>query len=67
MVRQRDSMQCGGACLTMICRYFGADVSLDDIDPVLSATTEGVSMLAISKVAAGFGLENVAARIPCRT
>lgn len=27
--RQLDSMQCGVAALTMVCRHFGADYTLD--------------------------------------
>ncbi|MDE5810609.1 MAG: hypothetical protein K2H59_10090 [Muribaculaceae bacterium] len=29
VIRQKDSMQCGVACLAMICRHFGAEYSLD--------------------------------------
>ncbi|MDE7155458.1 MAG: hypothetical protein K2N79_04145 [Muribaculaceae bacterium] len=29
IIRQKDAMQCGVACLAMICRHFGADYSLE--------------------------------------
>lgn len=38
---QHDAMQCGTACLRMICSYYGADYSFD--------TSEGVSLLGISE------------------
>lgn len=49
--RQLDSMQCGVAALTMVCRHFGADYTLDFIGQYCHATTEGVSMLGISQAA----------------
>lgn len=56
-------MQCGVACLSMICRYFGANVSLDYADRLCRPTKEGVSMLAISQGAKALGLKNGSARV----
>ena len=55
--RQRDSMQCGAACLTTVCRYYGLDISLEDISEMCPATTEGVSLLGLNKTAVSLGFE----------
>lgn len=57
IVRQKDSMQCGVACLAMICSHFGADYSIDFLSRYCHATTEGVSMKGIKDVAEKLGLD----------
>ncbi len=34
-VRQRDAMQCGVACLTMVCRILGRQVSLETVAAII--------------------------------
>lgn len=46
-IRQHDSMQCGAACLLMVCRHYGLHFSLKDITEICDSTTEGVSMLGL--------------------
>ena len=53
--RQHDSMQCGIACLQMICSYYGKEYNLDSLSKICFATTEGVSMFGISEAAATLG------------
>lgn len=55
-------MQCGVACLKMVCEYFGKKYSLDAISQVCFATTEGVSMLGISEAAKELGLKAICVR-----
>ena len=43
-VRQKDSMQCGVACLAMVCRILGEPYSLEFLTNFCHATTEGVSL-----------------------
>lgn len=50
-VRQKDSMQCGVACLAMVCGAFGREYSLEALSHYCFATAEGVSMLGISEAA----------------
>ncbi|MDE7024677.1 MAG: peptidase domain-containing ABC transporter [Paramuribaculum sp.] len=57
-VRQKDLMQCGAACLTMICRYWGSNISLNSVSSLCQTTKEGVSMRAISDTANELGLDN---------
>ena len=61
-VRQHDSMQCGAACLSMICRHFGLRYSIAKISDLCPATTEGVSMHGISETAKRIGFRVVSAK-----
>ena len=56
-------MQCGVVCLKMICNYFFKDISIEYISEQCFATTEGVSLLAIDKVASKLGLRTISGRI----
>ena len=51
IIHQRDTMQCGIACLQMICKYFGREYYLDSLSKLCFATTEGVSLLGINEAA----------------
>lgn len=55
-VRQKDVMQCGIACLSMVCRWHGADIDIDKIEKLCPSSREGVSLLALSETAAALGL-----------
>ena len=55
-------MQCGIACLQMVCKYFGREYSLDSLSKICFATTEGVSMLGINEAARILGFQTVSAR-----
>lgn len=54
-VRQRDSMQCGAACLKMICDEYKGIYSYEEISEQCSATSEGVSMFGLYQVAKQMG------------
>ena len=56
-------MQCGIACLQMVCKYFGREYSLDSLSKLCFATTEGVSMLGINEAANTLGLHTISARV----
>ena len=43
-IRQKDTMQCGVACLAMVRRILGAQYSLEFLTNFCHATTEGVSL-----------------------
>lgn len=57
-------MQCGAACLAMICRYYGMNVSLDEINSICVPTKEGMSMLGIKNTALRLGFECSAFKAP---
>lgn len=54
-------MQCGVACLAMICRHYGKDYSLEYLDGFCHANIAGVSMLGIADGARSVGLETMTA------
>ena len=62
IIYQHDSMQCGIACLQMVCKYFGREYSLDSLTKLCFATTEGVSLLGINEAANTLGLHTTCAR-----
>lgn len=56
-------MQCGAACLTMICRYWGSNISLNSVSSICQVTKDGVSMRAISDAADELGLDNASYKL----
>lgn len=62
-IRQYDNMQCGVACLAMICKYFGLKYSINSLSKICSPTTEGVSLLGLSKSATKIGFDTSAVKI----
>lgn len=63
IIFQHDSMQCGVACLQMICKYFGRDYSIDSLSKICSATTQGVSMLGLNGAATEIGFHALCAKV----
>lgn len=59
---QHDAMQCGIACLQMICKYYGKEYSLLQLSELCFATNEGVSLLGISQAAEKLGLHTICGR-----
>ena len=59
---QHDSMQCGVACLQMICKSFGREYTMDSLSKLCFATAEGVSLLGINEAANTLGLHTTCAR-----
>ena len=58
-IKQHDAMQCGIACLAMICRYYGKNYSLATLSEICHATNEGVSLLSISDAAEQLGMHTI--------
>jgi ATP-binding cassette, subfamily B, bacterial len=59
IIHQHDTMQCGIACLQMVCKYFGREYTSDSLSNLCFATTEGVSMLGINETANNLGLRTI--------
>jgi ATP-binding cassette subfamily B protein len=57
---QLDAMDCGPACLKMICKYFGKYYSLLFLRDLCGITREGVSFLDLSYGAEKIGLHSLA-------
>src|SRR5262245_10774461 len=65
-ILQIDEMDCGSACLGMICRHFGRKVSLARIRQLCHTATDGTSLKAISRASAELGLASRALKISLR-
>ena len=63
LIKQHDSMQCGIACLAMICKHYGKEFSIETLSRYCFATTEGVSLLGISEAANKLGLHSICGRV----
>lgn len=63
VVRQRDSMQCGVACLTMISNLYGKNISLSEVSNYCHAKATGVSLKSIYDGAKAIGLNSWASHI----
>ncbi|WP_458457380.1 cysteine peptidase family C39 domain-containing protein [Pseudobutyrivibrio sp.] len=62
--KQHDSMQCGAACLFMICRNYGMRISLDEVDALCVPTKEGMSMFGLKESAIRLGFKCSAFKAP---
>lgn len=58
-VQQLDSMQCGVACLQMVCMYYGKKISSSEMEILCPTSKEGVSLLSMKKAAEHIGLRTV--------
>lgn len=55
--QQRDMMDCGASCLSMMTSYFGNPLSIDFISSRCGMTSQGVSMHSVSSTAKALGFE----------
>jgi HlyB family type I secretion system ABC transporter len=56
LVRQIDAIDCGAACLAMVCRHFGRSVSLARIRGLVHTSLDGTSLRALCHAAEDLGL-----------
>lgn len=63
VVRQRDSMECGVACLSMISCHHGKNISLSEASTYCHVNATGVSLKSISDGAEAIGLNSWASCI----
>lgn len=52
-------MQCGVACLAMICKYYKYAYSIETLSKLCSVSTEGVSLFAIKNAAEKLGFNSI--------
>ena len=60
---QQDAMDCGPSCLAMIVKYYGKDVSIEQLRKICSLGKDGVSLLGISKAAETIGFKTIGGRV----
>lgn len=57
-VRQFDQMDCGPACIRMLCRYYGKDYPLSYLRTLSQLSREGVSVAGIRKALERIGMKS---------
>lgn len=60
---QHDSMECGIACIQMLCSFYGKEVNSEYLANYCFATTEGISLLGISQAAEQLGFETFGGKL----
>ncbi len=66
LVHQAEEMDCGAACLAMICRHYGVQTSLGKLRDLINVTREGATLDSVARVAEslGFTTRGVRASMP---
>lgn len=54
---QHDTMQCGVACLQMVCKYYGQDYSIDFLSQLCQPNNEGLSLYGLGCAADELGFK----------
>ncbi len=62
-IEQFDCMSCGVACLQMVCRHYGKEISQEYLSSICHSTREGVSLLGIKEAATALGFQTVGRRV----
>ena len=60
---QYDSLECGVACLMMVCKYYKKEVQYSELAKVCNPTREGTSLLSIATIAEFLGLQTICTKI----
>lgn len=63
IITQTSAVECGSACLTMICNYYGYDTTLEEVNEILSPGRDGISAQHIVVTAKKLGLDVMACSI----
>ncbi len=63
LVRQHDGMQCGVACMAMICRHYDKGLSISWLESLCHASKEGVSLKALHDLSIELGMDSVAGKV----
>lgn len=61
-LQQRDFMQCGIACLAMICKYYGVHISFLELELYCPLSKHGTSLRALSNAAQQLGFSTISGR-----
>ncbi|MFA7388158.1 MAG: cysteine peptidase family C39 domain-containing protein, partial [Thiohalobacteraceae bacterium] len=55
LVEQAEEMDCGAACLAMICRHYGIPMTLGKLRELANVTREGATLESLAKVGESLG------------
>lgn len=61
--KQPDSKDCGPTCLRIISKFYGKNLSLQDIRDLSETTREGSSLMGLSEAAEKIGFRTVGAQV----
>ena len=67
IIKQRDAMDCGPACLAMVVKHYGVEPDIEQIREDCALSEDGVSLLGINKAAEKRGLHSLGGRITFET
>ncbi|MBY0476999.1 MAG: peptidase C39 family protein [Chitinophagaceae bacterium] len=62
-MQQQDSMDCGPACLAMICKYYKKSIPIQILRDKTQIGKEGVNLLGISEAAESIGFRTKSVRL----
>jgi len=63
VILQQDLMDCGPACLAMVCRHYGKRIPLVSVRERTQNGKQGVSILGISEAAESYGFRTLAVQL----
>ena len=66
-IPQRDAMDCGPACLSMLCCFYNQKYTIDFLREKCFLARDGVSLLSISEAAKNIGFETFSAKVSLST
>jgi ATP-binding cassette subfamily B protein len=61
--RQAEEMDCGATCLRIIAKYFGKDISLNELRHLTQTTKEGTNISGISEAAEKIGFRTIGLKV----
>ncbi len=62
-IKQKDSVQCGLACLATICKFYGKSVPTEYLEEICPPTSEGISLYALSETSKKIGFDSICVKI----
>ncbi len=63
VILQQDLMDCGPACLAMVCRHYGKHIPLVQVRERTQSGKQGVNILGISEAAESYGFRTLAVQL----
>lgn len=55
LVEQAEEMDCGAACLAMLCRHYGINITLGKLRELANVTTQGATLDSLARAAEALG------------
>lgn len=62
VIHQQDSMECGAACVAMICKHYGLELPYAYISKLCHTGIDGVSLVSILDALQNLGFETIAVK-----